>query len=84
MADGTRQIPMSTTDAIPEAAGRPVRASRLGWASSQMSVLEAQDQLADWAARNGYDAVVGVRLVAYPGVRVTDWVMYGTAISWQD
>lgn len=54
----------------------------MAWASSQTSILEAQNQLANWANRNGFDAIVGVRLVAKPGVRVVDWVIYGTAITW--
>jgi hypothetical protein len=82
MTDEKKQIPMSTTDTIPGAPHRSVKVSRMAWASSQTSILEAQNQLANWANRNGFDAIVGVRLVAKPGVRVVDWVIYGTAITW--
>jgi hypothetical protein len=82
MAGERNEIPMSTTDSIPSASQRAVKASDMAWASSQISVLDARNQLAAWADRHGYDAVVGVRLIAKPGVRVIDWVIYGTAISW--
>ena len=73
---------MSTTDTIPSAADQAVSKSRLAWASSQDSIRDAQEQLEAWVTRNGFDAVVGVRMIAYPGIRVTDWVIYGTAVSW--
>lgn len=82
MAGERNEIPMSTTDSIPSASQRAVKASDMAWASSQISILDAKSQLAAWADRHGYDAVVGVRLIAKPGVRVIDWVIYGTAISW--
>jgi hypothetical protein len=82
MADHQKPIPMSMTDTFPQAPHRSVKASRIAWASSQTSILEAQNELANWVDRNGFDAVIGLRLVAKPGVRVIDWVIYGTAITW--
>jgi hypothetical protein len=83
MADGEKKIYMSTTDVIPEAPQRPVRASQMAWISSQRSIVDARDQLADWARRHGCDAVVGVRIVPTSGVRVVEWIIYGTAITWE-
>jgi hypothetical protein len=84
MADDHRELIMCTTDAVPGTSHRSVKASRMAWVSSQRSILDAHEQLADWARRHGCDAVVGVRIVATSGVRVTDWVMYGTAITWEN
>ena len=83
MADGDKQILMSTTDAIPGASHRSVKSCRMAWVSSQRSILDAHDQLAAWASRHGCDAVVGVRIVPTSGVRVVEWVVYGTAITWE-
>jgi len=83
MADNHKQILMSTTDVIPDASHRSVRASQMAWVSSQRSIADARDQLADWARRHGCDAVVGVRIVPTSGVRVVEWLVYGTAIAWE-
>jgi Putative heavy-metal-binding len=83
MADDGKQILMSTTDVVPGTAHRPVKASRMAWVSSTKSILDAHDQLEDWARRHGCDAVVGIRIVATSGVRVVEWVVYGTAITWE-
>ena len=83
MADNRKQILMSTTDVIPGASHRSVKASRMDWVSSQRSILDAYEQLMDQARRHGCDAVVGVRIVPTSGVRVVEWVVYGTAITWE-
>ncbi len=81
MADDRKHIIMSTTDVIPGASHRSVKASRMTWVSSQRSILDAYEQLTERARQHGCDAVVGIRIVATSGVRVVEWVVYGTEIS---
>jgi uncharacterized protein YbjQ (UPF0145 family) len=49
----------------------------------------ARDGLAEWAQKNDFNAVIGVRLLAtaeipLPGEHTTEvkWAAYGTAIGW--
>jgi len=79
---------MSTTEFLPGAQDkdRVVVRSFLTWRYSRKSVGAALDSLENWARKNDYDAVVGVRITAAPYVRSLGtemgWICYGTAIKW--
>ena len=89
-----RQILMSTTDQIPERAGsRKVASSEITFVAYRGSVAKAFGALEEWAAENGYDAVIGVRLEAHPHYSYggdspsetnLKWTAYGTAIQWAE
>lgn len=82
---------MSTTDSLPEAQHQSHVINRSCILSSRdhPNPGTARDGLAEWALKNNYDAVVGVRFVATPEIlspaevtTETKWAAYGTAIGW--
>jgi hypothetical protein len=82
---------MSTTDSLPEAQhqGHVINRSCILTSRDHPNPGSARDGLAEWAQKNNYDAVVGVRLVATseiptPAEIITQvkWAAYGTAIGW--
>jgi hypothetical protein len=84
-------IPMSTTDRLLEAQyqDRAINRSCILTSRDHPNPGSARDGLAEWAQKNNFDAVVGVRLVATaevltPAEITTDvrWAAYGTAIGW--
>ena len=84
-------IPMSTTDTLPQALQQDHETNRAAILTSRghSDPRSARDGLAEWAQRSGFDAVVGVRLLAIPEVvgeqdptTVVKWAAYGTAIGW--
>jgi hypothetical protein len=84
-------IPMSTTDSLPEAdhQGHVINRSCVLSSRDHPNPGSARDGLAEWAQKNNYDAVVGVRFVATaevltPAEITTEvrWAAYGTAIGW--
>ena len=84
-------IPMSTTDRLLEAQyqDRAINRSCILTSRDHPNPGSARDVLAEWAQKNNFDAVVGVRLVATaevltPAEITTDvkWAAYGTAIGW--
>jgi hypothetical protein len=86
-----KRVQMCTTDRVPN--GPPdqqIRRSTFTWSAGLHSVDEAYHSLVEWARKNNYDAVVGIRLEAhpasrYPGAGVSQsvrWTIYGTAIAW--
>jgi hypothetical protein len=85
-------IPMSTTDTLPLDAqkGRVVNRATILTSRDHPDPGSARDGLADWALRNDFDAVVGVRVLAIPEIvapgkstSVVKWAAYGTAIGWE-
>ncbi len=86
-------IPMSTTDTLPQdlQEGRVVNRATILTSRDHPDPGSARDGLADWALRNDFDAVIGVRILAIaeivaPGKTTTviKWAAYGTAIGWQE
>ena len=87
-----RQILMSTTDQIPgRAESRTIANSEITFVTYRASVAKAIEALEEWAAENGYDAVIGVRLEPHPHYSYggdspnetkLKWTAYGTAIQW--
>jgi uncharacterized protein YbjQ (UPF0145 family) len=92
-----KNVAMSTTDRIPGPEGnREVQRSAMTLVSGYISPEDAREAMARWAENNGFDAVIGIRLVAHPdddyggaanygggtGSRLR-WTVYGTAIGWQ-
>jgi hypothetical protein len=84
-------IPMSTTDTLPQGLqeGRVVNRATILTSRGHPNPGSARDGLAEWAVKNNFDAVVGVRLIAtaeilLPGEHTTEvkWAAYGTAIGW--
>jgi len=82
---------MTTTDALPEALrqDRVVNRATILTSRGHPNPGSARDGLAEWAQSNGFDALVGVRLLAIPeivspGDTTTEvkWAAYGTAIGW--
>jgi len=63
-------ILVTTADTLPPALGGDLKVKFMYFAqcSNYASAQAAIDALTEWAAKNGYDALVGVRLVAYPSV----------------
>jgi len=92
-----KTIVMSTTDRIPGPGGnREIQRSEMTWISGYLSLEDAYEAMVRWAESNSYDAVIGIRFVAYPDVDYGGganyaggpdsrlrWTMYGTAIGWQ-
>ena len=83
---------MSTLDTLPQGMPEGCVIVRSGVLASRHHPTpgEARDALAEWAQRSGYDAVVGVRIVATAerlnpgeGTTKTEWAAYGTAIGWE-
>ena len=86
-------IPMSTTDTLPQDVqeGRVINRATILTSRDHPDPGSARDGLADWALRNDFDAVVGVRMLAIPeivapGIEVTvvKWAASGTAIAWRE
>lgn len=86
-------IPMSTTDTLPQDVqeGRTINRSTILTSRDHPDPGSARDGLADWALRNDFDAVIGVRFLAIPEVvapgqatTVVKWAAYGTAIGWRE
>jgi hypothetical protein len=84
-------IPMSTTDSLPEAQhqGHVINRACILTSRDHPNPGTARDGLAEWAQKNNFDAVIGVRLVATaevltPAEITTEikWAAYGTAIGW--
>jgi hypothetical protein len=84
-------IPMSTTDTLPEAQhqGHVINRACILTSRDHPNPGSARDGLAEWAQKNNFDAVIGVRLVATAEVLTpaeimteTKWAAYGTAIGW--
>jgi len=90
-------IPITTADTLPPALGgnREVKRIRVIKFTNHSSATEAQNKLIARAQELGYDAVVGVRFIAYPDVTAPTyvagsapinthilWAVYGTAIGW--
>jgi uncharacterized protein YbjQ (UPF0145 family) len=84
-------IPMCTTDNLPPALqqGREVNRACILTSRDHQNPGEARDGLAQWAHKNNFDAVVGVRFVATSEVlspaeitTAVRWAAYGTAIGW--
>ena len=84
----SRKIRTSTTETIP-GLDYQVGKRMLTWQSGE-SVKDAVEALKDWADKNEYDAVVGIRLesvvdVGANGAGIVEsnvyWVAYGTAIA---
>jgi hypothetical protein len=82
---------MSTTDSLPEAQhqGHVINRSCILTSRDHPNPGSARDGLAEWAQKNNFDAVVGVRFVATaeiptPAEIITQvkWAAYGTAIGW--
>lgn len=91
MTEPVTVIPMSTTDTLPQGLqeGRVVNRATILTSRGHPNPGSARDGLAEWAQKNNFDAVVGVRLVAtpeilLPGELTTEvkWAAYGTAIGW--
>ena len=85
-------IPMSTTDTLPQDVqeGRVINRATILTSRDHPDPGSARDGLADWALRNDFDAVVGVRMLAIPEIvapgkatSVIKWAAYGTAIGWE-
>jgi hypothetical protein len=75
------KIWMSTTDTIPHYPDGKVSRSELTWSYSPESFARAYYGVEDWAVKNGYGAVVGVRFVeSTKSDGVLYWV-YGTAVA---
>jgi len=86
-------IPMSTTDTLPQdlQEGRVIDRATILTSRDHPDPGSARDGLADWALRNNFDAVIGVRILAIaeivaPGTSTTviKWAAYGTAIGWRE
>jgi uncharacterized protein YbjQ (UPF0145 family) len=84
-------IPMCTTDNLPPALqqGREINRVCILTSRDHPNPGEARDGLAQWAQKNNFDAVVGVRFVATSEVltpaeitTAVRWAAYGTAIGW--
>jgi hypothetical protein len=82
---------MSTTDSLPEAQhhGHVINRSCILTSRDHPNPGSARDGLAEWAQKNNYDAVVGVRFVATAEIPTpaevstqVKWAAYGTAIGW--
>ncbi|HEY2691792.1 MAG TPA: hypothetical protein VGJ50_25385 [Streptosporangiaceae bacterium] len=81
---------MSTTDTLPQGLqGHEITRTNILTSRGHVNPGSARDALADWAYSNGFNAIVGVRLVAIPEVTapeevttVVRWAAYGTAIGW--
>jgi hypothetical protein len=82
---------MSTTDSLPEAQhqGHVINRSCILTSRDHPNPGSARDGLAEWAQKNNFDAVVGVRIVAVPEIpnpaevlTQVRWAAYGTAIGW--
>jgi uncharacterized protein YbjQ (UPF0145 family) len=82
---------MSTTDTIPGPA-RVVQKSGLVWSAGHKSLSDAQEALANYLGKQGWDACIGVRFAAHPHEvyayhqhnGITDslrWTIYGTAVK---
>jgi hypothetical protein len=65
-----KYIPMSTTDSLPTASDREraIEQSYVAWSASANTIQEAYDSLAGSVRENGFDAVIGVRIMATPFV----------------
>ena len=84
-------IPMSTTDTLLEAQhqGHVINRACILTSRDHPNPGSARDGLAEWAQKNNFDAVIGVRMVATSEVLTpaeitteTKWAAYGTAIGW--
>jgi hypothetical protein len=82
---------MSTTESLPEAQhqGHVINRSCILTSRDHPNPGSARDGLAEWAQKNNFDAVVGVRIVAVPEIpnpaevlTQVRWAAYGTAIGW--
>jgi hypothetical protein len=82
---------MSTTDSLPEAQhqGHVINRCCILTSRDHPNPGSARDGLAEWAQKNNFDAVVGVRIVAVPEIpnpaevlTQVKWAAYGTAIGW--
>jgi uncharacterized protein YbjQ (UPF0145 family) len=82
---------MTTTDSLPPAlqGGREITRATILTSRGHQNSGSARDALALWAQQCGYNAVVGVRLVATPEIITpaevmteVKWAAYGTAIGW--
>jgi hypothetical protein len=82
---------MSTTDSLPEAQhqGHVINRSCILTSRDHPNPGSARDGLAEWAQKNNFDAVIGVRIVAVPEIpnpaevlTQVRWAAYGTAIGW--
>jgi hypothetical protein len=60
-----QDIPISTTDTLPEGLGgsREVKRMRIAEIWGCETMVEAEVELRDWVRENSYDAVIGVRLL---------------------
>ena len=84
-------IPMTTADALPPDLqnGRVINRATILTSRGHSNPHLARDGLAEWAEKNNFNAVIGVRLLAtpeilLPGELTTEvkWAAYGTAIGW--
>lgn len=83
-------IPMSTTDTLPQGLqGHVINRTNILTSRGHANPGSARDALAEWAYTNGFNAIIGVRIVAIPEVTapeeattVVKWAAYGTAIGW--
>jgi hypothetical protein len=81
---------MSTTDTLPQGLqGHVINRSMMLTSRGHPNPHSARNALADWALRNNFNAIVGVRLLGIPEVTapeqvttVVKWAAYGTAIGW--
>jgi hypothetical protein len=82
---------MSTTDTLPESQhqGHVINRSCILTSRDHPNPGSARDGLAEWAQKNNFDAVIGVRIVAVPEIpnpaevlTQVRWAAYGTAIGW--
>lgn len=91
------KIPVSTTEVLPSALGgsREIKRIQLAEVWDYRNPQLAIEALADWGAKNGYNAIIGVRFLAYSNVSAPTvytgsgaiktealWTAYGTAIGW--
>lgn len=82
---------MCTTENLPQGLpqGRVVKRTAILTSRGHPTPGSARDGLAEWAQRNNFDAVIGVRFVAIPEIVAPEdvttevkWAAYGTAIGW--
>ena len=84
-----KHILMCTTEKLPGPEGdREVKRMTVTWSTDHVNIRVARDALADWAMKNNFDAVIGIRIEPHPHASYNSvgsglrWTIYGTAIGW--
>lgn len=93
-------IPLTTADSLPPVFDGSQQVTRMKLVEffGYQNPVNAEDALRMWVHANGYDAVIGVRILAVPNVigstvpnglasgtrAEVSWGIYGTAIGWSD